>query len=260
MFENTIERRAARRSSFEPRVVAASAAVHVLCAVAIAVLPPDASVPVSPDTATFLLLYQPPSTAAPPLLPSRARTSSRVRAFRGAADGAVARSSSQAHGHRQPVEPQFRAFPVVAVPNPGNPPALDLLRLRGVGRAGPVPDSGASHGGDAERLGATVVDAELLPEPPRMVNRQEITAVLGRLYPYRFRVRGTQGEVVMMFIIGTDGRAELESVRVLSATDPGFVEPALKGLARMRFRPAELDGVRVRVRAMLPVTWVLRES
>lgn len=259
MFENAVERRVERRKCFQPRMVAASAVMHVLFVVGIAAIPPHAAAPVPPETATILLLYQAPETPAPPVLPRRARVTSRMRALRDAVHHAVARTPV-AQSTRDPVEPVFRPLPVAAVPDPGNLPSLDLLRLRGVGEAGPVPDSGASRGGAAGRLGATVVDAEILAEPPRMVNRQEITAVLGRLYPYRLRLRGTQGEVVITFIIGIDGRAELESARVLSATDPGFVEPALQGLARMRFRPAALDGVPVRVRATLPVTWVLRES
>lgn len=259
MFENAVERRAERRTCLQPRVVAASVAAHVLFAVGIAAVPPDAA-PVSPDTATILLLYQPPPPAtAPPLLPRRARVTSRLRALRDAAHRAVPRPRV-ARSTRDPVEPVIRPLPVEAVPDPGNPPPLDLLRLRGVGEAGPVPDSGSSLADAAGRPGTAVVDAEILAEPPRMVNRQEITAVLGRLYPNRLRSRGTQGEVVITFIIGVDGRAELESAKVLSATDPGFIEPALTGLARMRFRPAALDGVPVRVRATLPVTWVLRES
>jgi len=270
MFEKVVAGRADRRFCLGRHGAWASMGAHALIVAGIVVVPPGAPPRVTPEMATMLFLYQAPPVPAPPLLPREARSPARTPGV--LRSGALRRAASarEAERPRDAVEPLLRPPPSVAVQNPGNPPALDLSRLRGMGEAGSAADSGASRPGLAGREGAPVVDAEMrvigilserdLAEPPRMLNRREIAGVLGRLYPYRFRVHGTQGEVVMMFIIGTDGRAELETVQVISTTNPEFVEPTLKGLARMRFRPAELDGVPVRVRATLPVTWVITES
>lgn len=110
------------------------------------------------------------------------------------------------------------------------------------------------------RPGVAVVAAEELAELPRMVNRGAISRVLSRDYPRRLEWRGITGEVVVAFIIGTDGLVELESVHVLSASHPEFVEPTLKGIERMRFRPARLGGALVRVRTTMPVRWTLPEG
>lgn len=260
MFEKVVAGRAERRSCFGRHGASVAVAAHVLFVAGIVAAPQGMEPRVPPDTATMLLLYQPPSPRLPPLLPREVRPPARTRGLLRAATLRQAAPAPEAERPRDQVEPLLRPPPVMAVVDPASPQALDLLRLRGVGRAGTVADGGASQPGSAGSQGAPLIDAEILAEPPRMVNRGEIATVLGRLYPYRFRVRGLQGEVVMMFIIGTDGRAELGSVQVLSATDPGFVEPTLEGLRRMRFSPAELDGVRVRVRATLPVTWMLGES
>ncbi|HEX6749549.1 MAG TPA: energy transducer TonB [Longimicrobium sp.] len=257
MFEKAVRRRADRRIGLGPREIAASVGAHVLVAAAIVATPPGQPTPVSTETATILLLYSPPPPPAP-ALPRQVRAPARTRTLQPGLLRAAA-PTPEPQRPRDAVEPLLRA-PVVAVLHPGDPPALDLARLRGLGEAGAVPDSGASRAGAAGSAGTPVVDAGVLAEPPQMVNRHEIAQVLGRLYPFRFRVRGTEGEVVMMFIIGLDGRAEMDSVQILSATDPGFVEPTLKGLARMRFRPAALNGVPVRVRATLPVTWILGGS
>jgi outer membrane biosynthesis protein TonB len=258
MFEKAIMRRSDRRAWLGRREVSAAVAAHVLVAGAIVGASPGARAPVSIETATILLLYQPPPLPAPPLLPQPQRAPVRTRTLRaGMLREAAPRSGPQRP--RDAVEPLLRA-PVMAMLAAHDPPVLDLSRLRGRGDAAAVPDSGASLAGTAGIGGAPVVDVEALAEPPQMVNRREIAQVLGRLYPYRFRQTDTRGEVVMLFIIGTDGRAEMDSVRILSATHPGFVEPTLKGLERMRFRPAALNGVPVRVRATLPVTWVLGDG
>jgi TonB family protein len=142
---------------------------------------------------------------------------------------------------------------------PPSGPAVDAASLRGIGDLGLDTSADVSGGGVtlAADGGAPLVDSELLAAPPRVINRREISDVMSDRYPSRLKWAGIEGQVIVAFIIGTNGRAEMENVEVLSATNPGFIEAALEGLRRMRFRPAELDGVRVRVRVSLPMVWVL---
>jgi len=277
MFEKVLAGRRERRRVLQMHGVWASLTGHALFVTGVAVAVSSAPrTPISAETATMLLLYRPPTTATAPVPPlPRIRTG----------EAAAPRARLQAAPHLRDGERALRAAPpptAAPVRETEPPPTADALLLRmpqsvavtngrsesvlnlalrlGRGAAGALPDSGASRPGLSGSGAAPVVDAEVLAEAPRMLNEREIAGVLGRLYPARFLRRGTEGEVVMLFIIGIDGRAEVDSAQVISTTAPEFVEPTLRGLRRMRFRPAQLDGVPVRVRARLPVAWVLSKS
>jgi hypothetical protein len=273
MFEKVCAGRRERRRTLQVGGVWASLGGHALFFTGIAAALSGAPrTPVSAETATMLLLYRPlPATATAPLpLLPRVRPANaaavRIRAALRSDDGGEAlrpRAAAPA-GETGPLpaadELRFRMPQSVAIAGAATESALDLKLHVGRGAVGGVPDSGAIRPGSYGSGEAPVVDAEALAETPRILNEREISAVLSRLYPYRFRGRETEGEVVMMFIIGIDGRPEMGSVQVISTTSAEFVEPTLRGLRRMRFRPARLDGVPVRVRAMLPVAWVLRKN
>jgi TonB family protein len=97
----------------------------------------------------------------------------------------------------------------------------------------------------------------MLAMPPQMLNRNTIARVMSNDYPDWLLDRGIEGQVVVSFIIGVDGRAEMDHVEVVSASRRDFIHAAMRGLRLMRFRPAELDGRRVRVRVTLPLLWRL---
>jgi TonB family protein len=59
-------------------------------------------------------------------------------------------------------------------------------------------------------------------------------------YPESLRKLGVPGEVTVSFVIDANGRAEMNGVRVLSSTDPAFVDPVKHTLATMRFAPSGL--------------------
>ena len=65
-------------------------------------------------------------------------------------------------------------------------------------------------------------------------------------YPDELRQGGVTGTVNAQFIVGTDGRAEIESLRILRTSHPGFSEAVRDALPCMRFLPAELHGRKVR--------------
>jgi len=142
---------------------------------------------------------------------------------------------------------------------PASGPALDSALLRGLGDAGRG-GSGSAGGGLAlgeDDGGAPVVEYGVFTNPPRLMNRFLIRRLMSSDYPPRLQFRGIEGQVIVAFIIGVDGRPEMEHVQVVSATHEGFIPAALRGLRRMRFRPAQFDGHPVRVRVSLPLVWQL---
>jgi TonB family protein len=265
MFEKVTCRRAERRAFLHLHGVSASMAAHAVGVLGVTALSlAGAAADDSVETATYLLL-QPPRAVSD--LPSvHASPSHRDRA-------------ASAHRAARPVAPRPRPTASVAAPSPpvgvaelalAAPPAavkvmppsgqaIDALLLRGLGDARPGAAGGAGHSLAATDDGgaAPVVESALLAMPPSIMNRNTITRVMSNDYPDWMLDRGIEGEVVVSFIIGVDGRAEMDHVEVVSATRREFIHPAMRGLRLMRFRPAELDGRRVRVRVTLPLRWRL---
>lgn len=261
MFEKVLRGRADRRPALQLHGISASVATHAVCALGITALSLGAAGARQPaETATMLLLHAPVILPEAPS-PRADRPASHPR--RGTTRTPVTAATTPDPAP-EPAHVIERALPepklTVDVPPPSGP-ALDAASLRGIGDLGLETGSEAAGGVTAATDGgAPVVDGEMLAVPPRVVNRREISGVMSDRYPSRLRWAGIEGQVVVAFIIGTDGRAEMNHVEVLSASHPGFIDAAMEGIRRMRFRPAELDGVRVRVRVSLPLVWVLASN
>jgi outer membrane biosynthesis protein TonB len=54
-------------------------------------------------------------------------------------------------------------------------------------------------------------------------------------------------------VIDTTGRAERQSIRGLSTTNPLFRQPAVEVVAAAVYRPGRINGRAVRVRVQLPI-------
>lgn len=104
-----------------------------------------------------------------------------------------------------------------------------------------------------------VVHPEALAEAPAVQNPREAQRALERLYPAVLRDAGVSGEATLQFIVGTDGRVEPASIRVVSATHDQFGEASRRAVERFRFRPAKVNGTPVRVLISLPINWVAPE-
>ncbi len=85
-----------------------------------------------------------------------------------------------------------------------------------------------------------------LSSPPRAVFQPEPT------YPAQLRNVRTAGEVVVEFIVTSDGSTR--DIRITSSSNPAFEEPTLRAIRRWRFEPGQKDGqaVNVRVRQRIP--------
>lgn len=71
-------------------------------------------------------------------------------------------------------------------------------------------------------------------------------------YPEELRRRNVEGLVIAEFVVGTNGRVEAGSFKVLRSSDAAFTAAVQDALPAMRFRPAELAGVVVRQRVQQP--------
>ncbi len=65
-------------------------------------------------------------------------------------------------------------------------------------------------------------------------------------YPPHLLERNVEGSALVSFVVDTTGRVDTLSFRVLRATHPEFAEAVRAALPGMRFRPAILQGNRVR--------------
>jgi protein TonB len=101
-------------------------------------------------------------------------------------------------------------------------------------------------------LSVSVVD-----EAPRLRNRAEISPRMTDLYPLHLRMADIEGQVVIDVVVGSDGRVEAESMKVLSATLAEFEAPTRALVRLMHFEPARRNGRPVRVWIRLPVTWAI---
>ena len=121
-------------------------------------------------------------------------------------------------------------------------------------------DCAAAHRYDAPQGSQTgtvssqdeVFSVDVVQEKPELLSAPQLA------YPEPLRQAGIQGVVMIQAIIDTAGRAEPNSVRVLSSANPGFDSPARDYILRTLFRPARVYGHAVRVLVQVPVNFTIR--
>lgn len=74
-------------------------------------------------------------------------------------------------------------------------------------------------------------------------------------YPEELRTRMIEGQAVVQFVVDSSGTVDTTSFAVLGATHQEFVVAVRIALPRMRFAPAEQDGLRVRQLVQIPFTF-----
>lgn len=65
-------------------------------------------------------------------------------------------------------------------------------------------------------------------------------------FPPAMQAAGIEGSVDAQWIVGTDGRVEAGSVKILSSTNKAFEEPAKETIMKSVFKPAKFKGNPVR--------------
>jgi protein TonB len=65
-------------------------------------------------------------------------------------------------------------------------------------------------------------------------------------YPEVLRSSGVEGEVQAQFVVDEDGRAEVNSLKILKSSNDLFTDAVRRALPNMRFYPAEVGGKHVK--------------
>lgn len=96
---------------------------------------------------------------------------------------------------------------------------------------------------------ATLYTADQVDVPAAMDTARPVTPA----YPEALYREGTAGTAVVEFVVDTTGEVEQGTVGVVSATHPAFGQAAARAVPDASFRPALLDGHRVRQVVRLPI-------
>jgi TonB family protein len=78
-------------------------------------------------------------------------------------------------------------------------------------------------------------------------------------YPDLLRQAGVQGEVLVQFVVGPDGRADVGSFKVLKSSHELFTSAVRAALPQMRFSPALVGGRPVRQMVQQPFTFSITQ-
>jgi protein TonB len=65
-------------------------------------------------------------------------------------------------------------------------------------------------------------------------------------YPGMLQSQGVSGQVIAQFVVGTDGRADVSTFKVIETSHELFSAAVKNALPRMRFQPAEVGGQKVK--------------
>ena len=76
-------------------------------------------------------------------------------------------------------------------------------------------------------------------------------------YPPILKASGVEGRVVLTFVVGTDGRVEAGTIKVVSSTNKQFEEPAIEAVRKSIFKPAKMRGQAVRQLVQQPVSFTI---
>ena len=140
-----------------------------------------------------------------------------------------------------------------------------------LGTDGPLPGTGVPAGElargepEAEESASLVslfeVDADSIylasqvDNPVAFDNRSAAPA-----YPDSLRREGVEGQVTAQFVVDTTGRVDVGSFVLLESTHGRFTESVRQALPGMYFRPALLNGQKIRQLVQLPFVFKLQPS
>lgn len=101
-------------------------------------------------------------------------------------------------------------------------------------------------GGFAEALTETIHAIGDLTNPPHPVRRMQ------PIYPAQLRSNGIQGDVLVMFVVRSDGT--VTNIEILRSTHREFSDSVKRSVKKWFFQPGEKDGqaVHTRVRQAIP--------
>jgi periplasmic protein TonB len=130
----------------------------------------------------------------------------------------------------------------------------------GTGAAGTAGGTGTGAGGAGDGPPTGTFSANLVDRRAALSNQSHVVRVLERLYPPGLKASGIEGSVQVQFVVSAEGRVDMSTVQVLSATDPQFTDATVQALKDFRFTPARKGNHNVRMLTMVPIEWKIRRQ
>lgn len=116
---------------------------------------------------------------------------------------------------------------------------------------------GSRDNAAAEKVAAMVErSAVFLEEQVDVKAHLDSTNIVRPIYPDVMFDGGVPGQVLVEFVVGTNGDVVLETFNVILASDRAFVEPVRRAVKDQRFSPAMRRGVSVQQVMQLPFSFV----
>ena len=146
--------------------------------------------------------------------------------------------------------------PVVSLPEVPLPPntenPFEIPPVERTAPIRPVPDLKNFRGGDGD--GIFDVGHMKAPAIPTVANLDRAPRTMSQpspKYPASLRTDGIDGEAVVEFIVGTDGR--VLSAEAVRWTHREFASAAVDAVLRWKFEPGTINGRTVRFRMAIPI-------
>lgn len=139
------------------------------------------------------------------------------------------------------------------------------MRLRGRDRDRSVPPS--SEAVKTPTLGSLVailaaavapMGAARAADSAAAFSPPEVISQVRPEYPWSLRLQGKRGEVLLDFVVDTQGN--VSRVAVLKSSHPDFEAPAVEALLKSKFKPGRRDGRPVYTHMQVPIVFQLEGS
>lgn len=151
----------------------------------------------------------------------------------------------------QTLEPPLD-IPNVIPPIDLSRPLTDERDFRGIGAKGGTPDG--VFGAPSSPIVDVTRDYDVHEVERPVVPLNDVAPA----YPAMLRTQGTEGRVVVRFVVDTTGRVEEGSIEVVESAHDLFAAAVRRALAGARFAPAEHGGRRVRQLVQQPFVFEIR--
>lgn len=90
---------------------------------------------------------------------------------------------------------------------------------------------------------------------PELSNRNQVGGILSRFYPRMLQDAGIEGQVLVQFVITSDGKVDPNTVKIINTSHEQFGAATKSAVERFRFRPGKYQGKPVPVLIQIPITW-----
>lgn len=158
------------------------------------------------------------------------------------------------------VEPPPRGFQTLSIPTniPVDiPPPAENTRFDAADFSGVGVEGGIARGVEGG-TGPVITDQPYMEAvvEERPETRRETCPTLR--YPPVLQQAGVEGRVLIEFVIDTTGRAERNSLRVVSSAHNLFDGPAREVVTGCRYSPGRIQGRAVRTRVQIPINFTIQ--